>query len=118
MRSERRLIRFALKAPIEFNLRDPSKSFFGFATDISVGGAFIETAFPAPPVTHVDLRMWPWGWGEEVVVAGLVRWRGEAGMGVQFVSVGPREARAIHELVADWQHPRVPTREGLRSRFS
>ncbi len=111
MRSERCLTRFALKAPIEFNLWEPRKIFFGFATDISVGGAFIETVFPAPPVTDVVLRIWPWGWGEEVVVAGVVRWNGSTGMGVQFHSVGPREARAIHDLVADWQSARMTGRD-------
>jgi hypothetical protein len=115
MRTERRLTRFALNAPIEFNLWDPRKNFFGFVTDISIGGAFIETAFPALPSSDIALRMWPWGWGEEVVVAGVVRWRGTAGMGVEFVSVGPREARAIRELVTDWQRPRDPSRDQLTS---
>ncbi len=107
MRSERRLTRFALKAPVEFNLWDLRTHFFAFATDISVGGAFIETAFPALPLSEVAMRIWPWGWGEEVVVAAIVRWRSATGMGVEFVSVSPREAQAIHDLVADWQSPGV-----------
>jgi PilZ domain len=112
------LPRFAVKAPIEFSLWDPRKNFFGFATDISAGGAFIETAFPAPAVSEVALRIWPWGWGEEVIVAGVVRWNCATGMGVQFVSVARREAFAIKQLVADWQNPRSHPRDGLRSRSS
>jgi hypothetical protein len=107
MMTERALTRFALNAPIEFNLWEPRKIYFGFARDISIGGAFIETAFPAPPASDMVMRMWPWGWGEEAVVAGVVRWRGAAGMGVQFVSVGPREARAIRDLVTDWKANRT-----------
>lgn len=108
MRSERNRVRFALKAPVEFNLWDLRRNFFAFATDISVGGAFIETALPASPLSVVALRMWPWGWGDEVILAGIVRWKGATGMGVQFVSVGPREARAIHDIVADWHPPYEP----------
>jgi hypothetical protein len=112
MRSERNLVRFALRAPVEFNLWDLRRNFFAFATDISVGGAFIETAFPASALSAVALRMWPWGWGEEVMLAGIVRWKGATGMGVQFVSVGPREARAIRDAVADWHPPYEAPRNG------
>jgi hypothetical protein len=106
VRTERRLMRFALNAPIEFNLRDPRRNFFGFVTNISIGGAFIETAFPAPPASELALRMWPWGWGDEVIITSIVRWKGAAGMGVQFVSVGTLEARAIRALALDWHRPR------------
>jgi PilZ domain len=112
MKSKRRLARFGVRAPVEFNLWDPRKNFFGFATDISAGGAFVETAFPAPPVSELAIRMWPWGWGEEVIVAGVVRWTGATGMGVQFVSVAWLEALAIKQLVADWQSPRVHSATG------
>jgi len=84
-------------------------------TDISIGGAFIETVFPAAPASELALRMWPWGWGEEVVVVGIVRWRGAAGMGVQFVSVGRLEAGAIRKLVMDWQPPQRRSRDQLTS---
>jgi hypothetical protein len=100
------LTRFAVKAPVEFSPWDPKRNFFGFATDISAGGAFIETAFPAPPISQLALRIWPWGWGEEVIVASVVRWTGATGMGVQFVSVARPEVLAIRQLVADWPSPR------------
>lgn len=99
----RRAARFEIKAPLEFTLWDPKINFFGFATDISVRGAFVATAFPAAPDSDVVLRMWPEGWGEEVLLASVVRWRGSTGMGVQFLSVGPRQARAIRDLIAEWQ---------------
>lgn len=104
MGSGRRLTRVALRAPVEFNLWHPSTTFFGFATNISEGGAFIETASPATPFREVAMRMWPWG-EEELVVGGVVRWKGASGMGVQFLSVGSREVRGIHALVDDWGSP-------------
>jgi hypothetical protein len=107
MRPERCLTRIALRAPVEFNLWNPTKRFFGFATDISERGVFIETPFPALPLSAIALRMWPWGW-EEVVVAGVVRWKGPTGMGVEFLAVGPREAQAIRYLVIDWGRTGMP----------
>jgi hypothetical protein len=96
----RRHPRFDLKSAVEFTRWDPRHNVFGFATDVSVGGAFIETAFPAPRGSDVVVRLWPPGWDEEVLLAGIVRWTGRAGMGVQFLSVGPRETLALHALVA------------------
>jgi hypothetical protein len=97
----RRHPRFQLKSSVEFSRWDPKNNVFGFAMDISAGGAFIETAFPAPRGSDVVVRVWPPGWGEEVLLAGVVRWSGGRGMGVQFISVGPRETLAIHALVVE-----------------
>jgi hypothetical protein len=115
MRTERCATRFALNAPIEFTLWDPRKNFFGFATDISTRGVFIETAFPARPASDLAIRIWPWGWGEEVVVTGVVRWMIAIGMGVEFTPLGPRETRAVQDLVIDWQRPRDSARHRLTS---
>jgi hypothetical protein len=93
--------RFHLKVPVEFTRWDPKNNTFGFATDISVGGAFVETAFPAPLDADVVVRVWPPGWAEELLLAGVVRRTVAGGMGVEFTSVGPREALAIHRLVLE-----------------
>ena len=50
--------------------------------------------------SDVVLRLWPSGWEEELVLAGVVRWARGDGMGVEFTSVGPRESQAITRLVA------------------
>jgi hypothetical protein len=93
--------RFSLKSAVEFTLWDPKTNVFGFVTDISVGGARVETAFPAPLGADVVIRAWPPGWDEEVLLAAVVRWTSGGGMGVEFLSVGPHEALAIHALVVD-----------------
>jgi hypothetical protein len=76
---------------------------FGFAIDISIGGAFVETVFPAATGSDVVMRLWPSGWEEELILPGFVRWTGAQGMGVEFAAVGPRETRAIAKLADDWQ---------------
>jgi hypothetical protein len=102
-RAARRHHRFPLKSAVEFTRWDPKNHVFGFATDISVGGAFVETAFPAPLGSQIVVRVWPPGWATEMLLPGVVRWESSAGMGVQFVVVGPREALAIHALVLDYK---------------
>ncbi len=93
--------RFPVKSAVEFTRWDPKNNVFGFVTDISIGGAFVETAFPAPRGSDVVVRVWPPRWGEEVLLAAVVRWSSRTGMGVQFISVGPRETLAIAALIVE-----------------
>jgi hypothetical protein len=99
----RRHHRFPLKNVVEFTLWDPKNNVFGFATDISVGGAFVETAFPAPAGSQVVVRVWPPGWPSEMLLPGIVRWGSATGMGVEFMTVGPREALGIHAMVVAYR---------------
>jgi hypothetical protein len=100
-RQGREYRRFSLKSAVEFTRWDPKNNVFGFVTDISVGGARVETTFPAPIGADVLIRAWPPGWDEEILLAAVVRWKSSAGMGVEFISIGPHEALAIHALVMD-----------------
>jgi PilZ domain len=104
----RRYLRRPVKTPLEFTPWDPRRITFGFATDISVGGAFVETHFPAASGSEVVIRLWPAGWEEEVILPGVVRWARSGGMGVEFVSVGPREKTAIGKLADEWQSRLLP----------
>jgi hypothetical protein len=88
-----------VKAPVEFTPWDPRYVAFGFAMDISMGGAFVETSFPSGTGRDVVLRLSPPGWEDDILLSGIVRWIGRGGMGVEFVSVGWREAAAIRDLV-------------------
>jgi len=99
----RRYLRRPVKTPLEFTPWDPKCIIFGFARDISTGGAFVETHFPASAGKDVVMRLWPVGWDEELILPGVVRWTHDRGMGVEFVSVGPREALAIRRLIDEWQ---------------
>jgi hypothetical protein len=99
----RRFLRRPVKTPLEFTPWDPRRITFGFATDISVGGVFVETDFPAVSGCEVVVRLWPAGWEEELILPGVVRWACTGGMGVEFVCVGSREKRAIDDLADEWQ---------------
>lgn len=93
--------RFHVRCVVEFTRWDPKNNTFGFATDISVGGAFVETLFPAPLGSSICVRVCPPGRSAEMVLPAVVRWRGEAGMGVEFCGLGAREALGIHALVVE-----------------
>jgi type IV pilus assembly protein PilZ len=98
----RRYLRRPVKTPLEFTPWDPRCIIFGFATDISFGGAFVETVFPASSGSDVVMRLWPSGWDEELILPAVVRWTSADGMGVEFAAIGPRESRSIAKLADDW----------------
>jgi hypothetical protein len=103
MSEHRRHPRLPLCSPVEFTGTDPKHVTFGVATDVSVSGIFIETAFPAAAGRLIVVRVWRPGWSDEVQVPlrGVVRWSRPGGMGVEFTSLGRREARVLGALVAE-----------------
>jgi Tfp pilus assembly protein PilZ len=103
---QRRHPRSPVRSPVEFTLGDPKNITFGFMTDLSQGGAFVQTAFPASPGRVVFLRVWWPGDPEERTLPGVVRWTRADGMGVQFAKLGLRETTAVREWLAG-QAPRV-----------
>jgi hypothetical protein len=103
MPDRRRYPRGELRSPVEFTGVDPKNVTFGFAVDLSSGGAFVQTAFPAALRSRVVVRFWRPGWPAELHVRGVVRWACSAGMGVEFAAVGWREERLIDELLGESQ---------------
>lgn len=101
MADRRRHPRNELKTPVEFTAANPKVVTFGFAIDLSSGGAFVQTHFPAPKGTAVVLRLWRPGWATELSLPGVVRWARPGGMGIEFDAVGWREERLIDDLVGD-----------------
>jgi hypothetical protein len=101
MPERRRFPRSDLRSPVEFTGADPRNVTFGFAMDLSPGGAFVQTAFPAASGRAVVLRLWRPGWAAELHLRGVVRWSCAGGMGIEFASVDGREARLIDELVEE-----------------
>jgi type IV pilus assembly protein PilZ len=94
----RRYERTPIDVPLEFSSRDGADRTTGRATDISLGGMFIETSAPAPfggeIVVHVHLPGQP----RPLAIPGVVRWARPKGMGVQFKLLGARETHAITAL--------------------
>ena len=101
MPEHRRHPRLPVRGPVEFTGTDPKHVTFGFATDVSVGGIFVETPFPARAGRLIVLRVWRPAWSEEVSLRGVVRWARPGGMGVEFTSVGRCEARILGALVLE-----------------
>jgi hypothetical protein len=95
-------IRSPVKTPLEFTQNDPRQVTFGFATDICIGGMFVETEFPAPLGSSVTVRVSLPGLEDETVAVGVVRWTRHKGMGIKFLSIGATDTRAIAEIVAQW----------------
>lgn len=85
---------------MEFTPWDPRHLAFGFVTDLSLGGVFVQAVFSLPCGSHVVLRMWKCSWAEEVVAAGIVRWLHSGGMGVQFHGMTADGRAALHHMVA------------------
>jgi hypothetical protein len=105
MPDQRRYVRCQVTSPVEFSAADVDAGLkhvtFGFARDVSLGGAFVQTAYPASEGRAIVLRVWRPGWSEEVQLRGHVRWSRPDGMGVEFAGLGRAEARRLGQLVAE-----------------
>jgi hypothetical protein len=111
----RRYPRTHTRIPLEFTPWDPKHITFGFATDISVGGACVATDFPLPLGTEVVVRMWPLRCDEEAVVPAVVRWASLGQMGVKFLAMGAGARRAIQAVVAEATEGRHEAREAAQA---
>ncbi len=84
-----------------FSPKDDDSFVDGVGRDISLGGMFVETEFPAPFNTEIVIHAsFP---GGEFVLPAIVRWTCAEGMGVQFRELGLRETQAISEIVYRFQ---------------
>jgi Tfp pilus assembly protein PilZ len=94
----RRYQRTPIDVAVEFSSKGSDQLFVGRATDISLGGMFIEAqeplAFAMEIVVHIAL---PKQRGR-LALRGLVRWTRPGGMGIQFGLLGARETHAITTL--------------------
>jgi hypothetical protein len=100
--SERRVdIRATVVAPVRFSPWDPSLTYAGIATDVSMSGAFVTTSRPLHVGCAIAVRVRPPKWAEEAVLAGVVQRAGPDGMGIQFLGRGVgRVCEAIQAIMA------------------
>jgi hypothetical protein len=80
---------------IERTSQGPSSRFDAIAANLGLGGAFIEGE-PSPSygemvTVHLPLPGLP----EVLVLAAVVRWKSNAGFGVQFLEMGAKETHAL-----------------------
>ncbi len=95
----RRYQRAPVDVPVEFVAKGGSERASGHATDISLGGMFIQTDRPLPFSTEIVVHVTLPGQRAPFAMPAVVRWAGPLGMGVQFGLIGARETHAITELV-------------------
>lgn len=95
----RRFQRATVDVPVEFVAKGGSERVSGQATDISLGGMFIQTEQPLPFSTEIVVHVTLPRQRGPFAMPAVVRWSGPHGMGVQFGLIGARETHAITELV-------------------
>jgi hypothetical protein len=95
---QRRSNRVPIDVTVEFTAKGSLDKTPGVAKDISLGGMFIETAFPAAFGAAVLVSFTLPRQRKPLLVSGTVRWTSKSGMGVQFGLLGARETHAITEI--------------------
>jgi type IV pilus assembly protein PilZ len=94
----RRYERTPIDIAIDFSRPGSDARSPGRATDISIGGMFIETSAPQAFSTEIVVHLMIPGQRSAMAIPGVVRWARGGGMGVQFRLLGARETHAIMSL--------------------
>jgi type IV pilus assembly protein PilZ len=97
----RRYTRAPIDIEVEFVRKGSTERRKGRATDLSLGGMFVQSANPLPFSTEVVIYMLVPGQRAALAIPGVVRWGRADGMGIQFGLLGARETHAITELTKD-----------------
>ena len=106
--------RVPVEIAVQYELQDGRKS-DGVVRDLSLGGAFIETAEPPEFAASVKVVLpLPDGKGTFQFV-GVVRWSSPHGFGMQFGLLGARETHALVKVLADLREQGEPEPVGPTS---
>jgi type IV pilus assembly protein PilZ len=94
----RRYQRTPIDLPLEFTHSESKERTPGRATDLAVGGMFVQTSNPATFGAEIVLFVMFPGERRTLELPAVVRWtRPGQGMGLQFGLLGARETHAIME---------------------
>ena len=91
--------RVTIKLVVDVALGQTAPKRLAVAKDLSLGGVFIETAKPPAIGGSVVIGIAPDRAQNPLLLPGTVRWSSPTGFGVEFGSLGGREARTVMELV-------------------
>jgi type IV pilus assembly protein PilZ len=72
----------------------------GTCSDLSIGGAFVETTTPLPFGAKTTLHLQLPGLETRIQVEATVRWTKPSGMGLQLGLMGARETHALVALLS------------------
>ncbi len=95
----RRTPRAPIDVAVDYTVKGDATVQHGRAHDISLGGMFVATAVAPAFNAEVVVTLTLPGQKAPFTLPGIVRWRREDGMGVQFGLIGARETYAITEVV-------------------
>jgi Tfp pilus assembly protein PilZ len=95
----RRFSRAPISRSVLFAPKDDDAFTEGIATDISLGGMFVTSEYPASFGAEITIHLSLSDDAPELVLPAIVRWTRADGMGVQFQMIGARETFAITEVV-------------------
>jgi len=103
----RRYLRTPIDLPLEFVHPGAHERTAGKATDLSIGGMFVQTSNPAGFGSEIALSVTFPGERRTLELPAVVRWtRPGHGMGLQFGLLGARETHAIMEACRAAKSPR------------
>lgn len=99
----RRFKRAPLNRPVLFAPKDDDAFSDGVGVDISLGGMFVSSEFPAEFGVEVTIHLTLDDASPELILPAIVRWTRPDGMGVQFGPLGARETFAITQIVRRYE---------------
>ncbi len=89
--------RFKVRVPIELHTEDSSSPIRGATTDLSLGGCYIDTFFPFPVGTRIELKM---QLEDTLLVLGaVVTCDPQVGNGIKFTRMLPEDMDALQEFL-------------------
>jgi c-di-GMP-binding flagellar brake protein YcgR len=88
--------RVKVKVPVELYLENSESPIRGATADLSLSGCYIETMFPLPISTTLELKLQV-GEGTLLVLAKVVTCDPQVGNGMQFTQILPED---VEELLA------------------
>jgi hypothetical protein len=103
---QRRFMRAPLGA--ELRLSYEGRAVNARGRDISLGGMFVETDLETPLAAVVTIQIALPGGQDEFEIDARVRWHTREGIGLQFLSLGPRATHQITDIVKAHQEGSPP----------
>jgi len=104
-----------VEAEVQADCTSGGQTFRGVATDVSLGGAFIETEQRPQFGSEIRLDLHVGGKLGTLSCSGKVRWSNERGFGMQFGLLGARDTHALVQLVGALKGKRAENGPGPAS---
>jgi c-di-GMP-binding flagellar brake protein YcgR len=101
--NHRKYPRYKISVPVEIHTEAASTPFRAAATDLSIGGCYVETMFPFPVNTALELKLQIQE-NTVLIVANIITCDPLVGNGIQFLKMLPEDREALRAFL-DTQEP-------------